>query len=122
MCSKCCCAICAQAAQPAYMKTNSGRVLEMPKTEEGPTTQQEMEQLSATYQSSVRVSAVTQTHVLSGLLSGWQTFFGRLAAWSYSLIPCLHEPVPCRWYPRSCSSCANRICCRDANSVCRQGR
>lgn len=44
-----------QAAQPAYMKTNSGRVLEMPKTEEGPTTQQEMEQLSATYQATVRL-------------------------------------------------------------------
>lgn len=37
------------------MKTNSGRVLEMPKTEEGPTTQQEMEQLSANYQATVRL-------------------------------------------------------------------
>jgi hypothetical protein len=43
-----------QAAQPAYMKTNSGRVLEMPKTEEGPTTQQELQELTTTYEATVR--------------------------------------------------------------------
>ena len=46
-----------QAAQPAYMKTNSGRVLEMPKTEEGPTTQQELQELTATYEATVRLPA-----------------------------------------------------------------
>mmetsp|Transcript_19578 Transcript_19578/g.59225 ORF Transcript_19578/g.59225 Transcript_19578/m.59225 type:complete len:727 (+) Transcript_19578:227-2407(+) len=43
-----------QAAQPAYMKTNSGRVLEVPKPDEGPTTAQQLAELSATYQSTVR--------------------------------------------------------------------
>ena len=39
------------------MKTNSGRVLEMPKTEEGPTTQQELQELTATYEATVRPPA-----------------------------------------------------------------
>ncbi len=43
----------AQAAQPAYMKTNSGRVLEMPKPEEGPTTAEQLAELSGTYQTTV---------------------------------------------------------------------
>lgn len=47
-----------QAAQPAYMKTNSGRVLEVPKADEGPTTQQELEELSSTYQATVRLSSL----------------------------------------------------------------
>ncbi len=38
------------------MKTDSGRVLEVPKTDDGPATQQEAEQLSATYQATVRLS------------------------------------------------------------------
>lgn len=45
--------VCFQAAQPAYMKTNSGRVLEMPKPDDGPTSQQELEELSSTYQATV---------------------------------------------------------------------
>jgi hypothetical protein len=36
------------------MKTNSGRVLEMPKTEEGPTSQQELQELTTTYEATVR--------------------------------------------------------------------
>ena len=48
-------ALIPQAAQPAYMKTNSGRVLEMPKTEEGPTTQQELQELTTTYEATVRI-------------------------------------------------------------------
>lgn len=35
------------------MKTNSGRVLEVPKPDEGPTTAQQLAELSATYQSTV---------------------------------------------------------------------
>ena len=46
--------VTAQAAQPAYMKTNSGRVLEMPKPEEGPTTAEQLAELSGTYQTTVR--------------------------------------------------------------------
>ncbi len=36
------------------MKTNSGRVLEMPKTDEGPATQKELSELSETYNGTVR--------------------------------------------------------------------
>ena len=47
------------------MKTNSGRVLELPKPEEGPSTQQELEQLSATYQATVR--AALKTSIAEGV-------------------------------------------------------
>jgi len=43
-----------QAAQPAYMKTGSGRVVELAGTDEAETSVKEVESLSNTYQATVR--------------------------------------------------------------------
>jgi hypothetical protein len=78
------CSLPPQAAQPAYMKTNSGRVLEMPKTEEGPTTQQELQELTATYEATVRPPAtLLSAQSLLHLRSSWQD------AWPCLSICCL---------------------------------